>query len=638
MKIYKVWEFHIPDDVFDFQNKISNNGMQVKLTDEYVVFSAQDKKKISLNKSSSKAFFQIDDIRFSSLTKKAGSYTITYFDQIGADMSYVLHKGNFDKDKIIADMFGLSISDSDDNTVIVNFKVSGDSVIFSFTAPSNFQVTVNKDGSVVVDGTKSTDALNITKDTLTVKAITDNKSIYETASVLPVHVDLVDADIDNYYIEYDPANATLIKKELKIDGYKINNYGGVMNVLKDTGIAANMMVIYMINEDSYVTRGAYALASYNNNKVISTQVSRIISLFITKESNVYMHNYGFFKTSDRIYPAQAYIRSRYAYLKFYKAKSSDNPCTLSDDDSQELALYLYIKKDKGVEIKRDKTLKSELIYSDANFANEMLKHLKTGFGVFYDSLFDIKKYKDDGSHIQVIFNYQSSKNYYQVDIYDESMRYKIVETKKVNGNTQQNTKYYRMYDHNPVVELDNTKAKINILKKMSIDFMSDINIIADFTSKTNVPSFSVLERSNMLIVNPNNFDVTLKSAEASLDLFSKAILLVDNSQVVYDVKYQPTSDTLFAYDTKNKKQIDIKDFVKFFNNNCDNYKMQATCAYAKLQYKTLDNKQLEIQFPISTLFLMELVNGPNGIYYRIYYKNAEDIGHLETLSHKIIDL
>ena len=638
MKIYKLWEFHIPDDVFDFQNKISNTGMQVKLTNNYVVFSAQDKKKISLNGSSTKVAFQLDDIRFSSLTKKAGKYTITYFDQIGADMSYVLHEGHFDKDQVINSLLGLSVSDSDNNVIDFSFKVSSDSITINFSSPLLFQITVNKDGSTVVDGTKSTDTLNYTKDTLTVKAATDNKTIYETASTLPAHVDLVDANIDNYYIEYDPDNKTLVRKQLKISGYKIDNYGGVLNVLEDTGIAANMMDVYMINEDAYTTRGAYALAAYNNSKIISTQVSRIISLFINKEDNVYMHNYGFFKTSDRVYPSFGRFHRNIVEIKFYRAKSSSNPCVFSNDNSQELAFMIYVRKNRGVQLRHDKTVKTELVYSDANFANELLHKLNTGFGVFYNSLFDIREYQDDGSHIKILFNYQNNKHYYQIDIYDENMRYKIVETKKVNGDTRQTTTYYRMYNYNPILNLEETNSNINILKKIAIDFISDIDMISSYQSKVNVPSFSVLERSNILMVNPNNFDVTLPSAAASLDLFSKAVLLIDNSQNIFDILYQPTSDTLYAYDEKNKKRININDFIKLFNNTCDNYKMQATCSYAKLQYKTIDNKELELQFPISTMFLIELVNGPNGIYYRIYYKNAEDVGHLETISHKIIDL
>ena len=639
MNIYKVWEYHIPSEIFDFYNKKSVNGFDIKLKNDYVVFISSDKKELSLNTSSTKATYQIDSIRYSSEMKDAGNYKITSFKQIGGDASYVVHKGTFDKDQIIAVLFGLSITDKNNNTVEFSYKQAGDDLIFDISSPVETTITFHKDGSVDIDGTSSTDKLDYKNDTLEVKVVTDNKSTYNTASSLPPSVKLTDSDESEYYLEYDIDNEVLIKKALQCDDDPMtDNYGAVLNKYSDVGLAANMLSFYLLDEDKYLDRSEYAIANYNNGKICSTQISRIISNLVDVEDNIAMHDYGFFKTSGRVYPSYAYVGSSFAYIKYSRAKASLEPCTLNDDTSDELALYFKVRKNKGVEIKQDKTAKTVLKYSDADFANNLLKYLRKGFGAFSDPLFTLKRYTDDGSHIKVLYNYQNSKSNYQVDVYDETMRYKVIETRRVNGDTDTKTYYYRMYKSNAEMELRNTKAKLNMFKKVQIDFISDAALAANYVSSVSLDPFSVLERSNAIIVNPNNFGISIPKSKISLSLFGMTALLVDSKQVVYNILYQNTSDTIYVFDTANNKNVDIKDFTKLFNNECDNYKLESACSYSILEYKTLNNKTLQVEFPVSTLFLIELVNGPKGIYYRIYYKNAEDIGTVEAISHKIIDI
>ena len=638
MKIYKVWEFHVPNEVFDFENKTSLNGLDVKVKDSYVVFSASDAKEISFNSSKSRVNIQMDSIRYSSAVKDAGKYKLVTFTQIGGDTSYVLHKGNFNKDEIIGAMFGLKISDSDDNTIQFQFKKDGDSVTFDFSSPKTVTITISKDGNLTINGNKVSDDLNYKEDTFSVKTLSSNKNTYNTSSTNPPSTPLKDSDATNYYLEYDPDNLTFMKQEIELGDVILDKYSSGLTTIKNLGIAANMLSIYNPDTEEYLDRGSYALANYVNSKVCSTQISRIISSLIKVEDNIAIHNYGFFETSDRLFPSYAYVGSSFAYIKYSRAKASTNPCTLSDQDGIEVALYLRVKKDKGIEIKQDKTAKTNLLKSDKDFANKLLRNLKKGFGVFNDDLFSLKRYSDDGSHIKVQYNYQNSKNYYQADIYDETMRYKAIETQKVNGNVDTKTYYYRLYKHNPELQLKNTKANINMYKKVQIDFESDVDTANNYVDSVTLSPSTVLERSDAIIVNPNTFSIKLKRAKEPISLFGVTVLPVDSKQVRYNMLYQPTSDTIYVYDTDQKKELSIEDFVKHFNSVCDHYKLESSCSYSILKYKTLDNKELETQFPISTLFLTELVNGPKGFYQRIYYKNAEDIGHVEALVHKVIDV
>ena len=495
MKIYKLWEFHIPSNVFDFNNKLSTNGINVKIKNNYVVLSSEDKKEISLNSASTKVRYQIDGILFTSSMKDAGNYKITYFKQLGGDANYVLHKGNFNKDSIIDALFGLNISDSDDNTIELSFKKGDDNVVFEVSSPVNVQIQINSNGEAFINGSSVAGTLNYSNGTLTIKASSDNNNIYQKSSSLPDSVSLVDSTASEYYIEYDPDNATLIKKTIEFDGYLIDKYSSVLNKVKNMAVAANMLSIYLTDEDRYIDRNEFSFVTYSDSKITSTQISRVISALIDTENKVPMYNYGFFKTSDRVFPYYAYVGSSFAYIKYGKAKAGGDSCQYSSETGVELALYFKVQRNKGVTIRSDKTAKTELTLSDAAFGNELLKKLRKGFGVFNDDLFNLKRYSDDGSHIKIQYNYQNSKNYFQADIYDETMRYKIVETQKVNGNEDQKTYYYRFYKSNPEMELKGTKAKINMLKKVNSDFISDSEQGSNYLSTVTIPPFSVLELS-----------------------------------------------------------------------------------------------------------------------------------------------
>lgn len=638
MKIYKIWEFHIPNEVFDFANKTSLNGLNVKVKDNFVVFSASDEKEISLNSSKSRVNIQMDSIRYSSAVKDAGKYKLVTFTQIGGDTSYVLHKGNFNKDEVIGAMFGLQISDSDNNTIQFQFKKDGDTVTFDFSIPSTVTITIDKTGALTINGDKVSGNLDYKKDTLSIKVATDNKSTHDISSTLPPSTSLKDSDADNYYLEYDPDNLTFMKQEIVLGDVILDKYSAGLTTIENLGVAANMLSIYYPDTEEYLDRSSYALANYENNKVCSTQISRIISSLIKVEDNIAIHNYGFFETSDRLFPSFTYVGSSFAYIKYSRAKASTNPCTLSDQDGIEVALYLRVRRNRGIEVKQDKTAKTNLLQSDKDFANKLLRNLKKGFGVFNDDLFSLKRYSDDGSHIKVQYNYQNSKNFYQADIYDETMRYKTVETQKVNGNVDTKTYYYRLYKHNPELQLKNTRANVNMYKKVQIDFESDVDTANNYVDSVDLAPSTVLERSDSIIVNPNSFPIKLQRAKEPISLFGVTVLPVDGKQVRYNMLYQPTSDTIYVFDTEQSKELSIEDFIKHFNTVCDHYKLESSCSYSILKYKTLDNKELETQFPVSTIFLTELVNGPKGFYQRIYYKNAEDIGHVEALVHKIIDV
>lgn len=634
MRIYKLWEFHIPNSVFEFEFK--KKRLDLKVANEYVALKAPDKRELSLNISTTKAKFQVDNIIYTSELINAKDYKVTKFKQLGSLMPYVVHKGNFDKDAILKELFLLEIKDSNNEEIKFSVEVLGENVKFTFTSPKS--VTIELKDKYYINS-QANDNLDYKDGSFSIKALSSFNEVKNKILSVPPSVQLVDNDISEYYLVYDIDNQTLIKKELQLsDEYVIDKYASVLIKLKDIPISANIHSVYFYEEERYPDNNEYAVVLAKENKIYSTEISRVISSMITIENSKPMYNYGLFRSTDRLFPSYAYVSSSYAYISFSRAKASLNECQYSDDNSLELALKLKIKKNNQISITKDNTVSTILNYKDEQFANEYLKALKKGFGVFSNSLFTLKRYKDEGSHIYVYFNYQNSKNYYKLDIYDEATRYKIIETKKVNSQTTQNTKYYGRYKHNSEFFLNSTKTYLNMLKKEHIDYMSDVDTGIYYVSTFKVPPLTVINKSNALVFNPNNFDVEFEHSKVSTSLLGMTAIIVDGSLKIYDIYYQGTSDTIYVIDTDTKERVDIDTFRELFNESTNFYKLESSCSYAVFKYKNLDNQELSVEFPISTIFLTELVNSVNGVYHRTYYKNINDIGMFESLQYQIIEL
>jgi len=635
MKIYKVWDFHIPSEVFDIGDK--DTGYSIKVTNSYVVFESKDKRELSLNATSTKAAFQIDGIIFSSIIKSVGDYYVTYFKRIGMDAPWVVHNNRFDKDKILADFLGLEISDDDDRTILFDLKTEDNKVTLTFSLPVSVTIEIDSEGKAYINGNESSDPVEYTYDTFKVKAVNSNLDAYTKASSKKELVTLTDINSSEYYVEYKIKDKIFTKKPIEIGEYIFSRYGDVLKNIKNTNFYANIYSFYLKDEDRYVGRDEYSLVGGKDNVVHSAPKSRISSAFIEYEDSKAMYDYGLFKSTDRLIPMYAYVSSSYAYVKWYRAKASLNACDITDDGSLEEVYKLYVRKGRYVQVKKDNTGKTVLLDDSGEFATKYLNALKHGFGVFSNELFTLKKYQDDGSTTKIIFNYKNSKTYYEVDIYDETTRYKIVETRKVDGDSRQSTYYYYSYRKEPEKELGNTESMLNMYKKEMIDYAQDLKVLKVHIGAKEVEPFTVIDYSDALFVNTTNTKIKFPSSSNEMDIFGKTVLVIDDSLKFYNIVYQSISDTIYVLDEDGQK-MSISDFVNMFNEYSAHYKMNQACAYSKFKYKDLNNEDRELEFPLSTLFLTELVNTPAGIVNRVYYKNSYDIGFIEAIEYEIEDL
>jgi len=633
MVIYNINNFNIPSTIFSPDSikskfKIVTNSDAVTLKNDL-------NQQIALNSGSYKAIIQVDGTIYASELREinGSSLYFTYAKQLDVPLNFVIHDNTFSQSSILGDLFALNIEESNDNYVELEVSFSDNKFTISFTSPEQFTVEVDSSGNLTIDGESQSDGFTFTKGSVTIRNISTCANVYNLLAKDRTVSVLDDEPMDDYYYEYDVENKILVKKQIVFDGVQIDKYGSVLNIVKGTSVGVNMESIYDFDREEYLDTNEKNMFHTGDGKISQFILSRLISSIVNEENGIGMYDYGFFKASDILFVSYAYIGSSYAYLTYSKAKAHTDSCVYSDDTSIETGVKFYIKKGKSITIKTNNLDNVVLKHDDADFATQLHAAVRKGVGVFSNPLFNVKKYKDDTTQITVTYNYTNSSNYYEMDIYDDVTRYKIQDNRKVNGNQSTETKYYYRYRTYPEVEMTNTKSKVNMFKKKNYDYVADSAEATVLYSKIDVNSYSIIEKNSVLNVNPNNFQITLPKEKVSVDTFGRIGLMEDGELTVVTVLYQPTTGAIYA---KHKDSIMNSDeFVSFFNSVSSYFKADTSCDYTQIKYKNLDGKDITLEFPVSTLFVSEPLNGSMGLFYRVYYKNVSDVGFFEALSYEI---
>jgi len=636
MKIYKVNNFQLSSSVFAYES--ISNKYRLKTNPDMVVFIDDLKQEISLNSGNNRVAFQVDGTIFFGEKQEVGDgiYT-TYPVKLDSPAAFVIHDNSFNQTDILKDLYGISIKEDNDDPVEVDINITSSKVELGFSVPEQFTLTITKDG-VDIDGNAQSDNFSFKQGSVTVKGELSNSDMFATATKDRTIADLNDSDENEYYYEYDVNNKIFIKKKLEIeDDVHISNFGSVLNIIKGTQLGVSMEEIYNIKDDTYYNTNSFKIIWIEDGVIKEFNTSRILSVLTEVDDNgVTLFDHGFFKTSDYMFPGYVYVGSSYAYITYYRSKAKRDECTYSEETGLETAFKVKVKKDSGIEVKTDNTTKTVLTHSDADFATDLFKVLQKGVGVFYNHLFKLKKYKDEGDKITITYNYKNSDNNYVMTIEDQTTRFVIEDTRKVDGDESTETKRYYRYHTEPMVDLSNTKSQVNIFKKKWIDDIADptdIGII--YAGKLQLTSYQVVEKDSMIILNPYNTDVTFDREKVSIDTLARIAMIQDNELKIIHLIYQPTTGSIYTKIDGNV--VEAKDYVSLFNDNSDYFKAKITCDYAKLTFKTLANEDRVLEFPISTYFIAEPLNGTNGMFYRVYYKNIQDVGYIDAIKYTIKD-
>ena len=634
MKVAKINAYYIPDSLLDFS--YIGKDFRIETTSKYVTMYNSIKQGLNLYDTTAK--FTLDGIRFRTISKSGDNIKVFAAKELDNNMNYVVKKGTFKRDGFLSDLLKIAVKDKQDRKIIMTttYDKVDDSVIIDVSSPESLHIEIKSDGSLKVNGENKSGKLNETVNDFSISAIKDNQSIYNAIKNPTLKtITLQDTDTQEYYLEFDVDNETLTQKNLKITNTDNFCFGDTLMQLNDSDIWANVIELYDKANDTYPDLNQYVLFSVKKNLVQSFSKSRVITFLTELDDNIPQYDYGFFKTSESIFLGYVYISSSYAYITYYKAKAKKtNSCEKSDDTSLEIAVKFKIKRGKGISIIKDNTAKTVIKDDSAAVGDELLKNFRKGAGVFCNSLFNLKKYKDDGSKIEITYNYTNSKNYYKIEIYDENTRYKIVSTKVVNGDSKSTTKYVFRYKTTAIYELKDTHSLINIAKKVAYDLAADSNLGVINYSATTVGPLTVSQRGELLLLNPNTTTVKFPRIKGNRTYFGRVYLKGD-TDTPFSIIYQPTTGVIYAYNEKDKTAQDIDTFKDTFNKSVDRFKIDSSCDYAKLEYKDLDGKDKFLEFPMSCLFIAELLNGTDGLFYRIYYKNAEASGVVEATKYNI---
>jgi hypothetical protein len=635
--MYKVNNFIVSDSLFSYSFLQDKFG--VKFTSDYLVLYNIINQQISFNSGKYKVLFQLDGSIFKSSIKEipdTGKY-VTFAKQLDAPVNMVIHDNNFKTKDILFFLFGLEIEESNDDEI--NFDVikdtSNSKIDISIIQPTQINITITPN-SVTIDGEEQKEDFSYTKDTVRIKSKLAIDKYYDYINRDLVVSTMNDDNINEYYYEFDVENNILLKKQIEFsDELYIDNYSSVLRKIKDSTLGVNLETIYDYEADWYPDTTEVSIINAYDKKVKHYPISRLISACTEEKNGVALYDYGYFKSSHKLIVTYCYVSSSYAYLTYTKSKITEDVCDYTSDVELETGLKLKIKKGKAIEVKTNNLDKLEWIRNDADFVKELLNKLKHGVGIFYNHLFTLKKYKDDTKEIDILYNYKNKDNNYNMHITDQTTRYLIEDTKNSDGDsTTQTVRYYR-YKTYPIVEMSSTKSQVQMNKKKFYDILADEDNGTIYYSKIIVPPLSVVEKNSTLNVNSNNNNVTFKREKISTNLLARLAVTVDDEVAIIKSYYQPR--TAAIYGVVNDEIYSGEDFKKFFNDASDFYHLDITCDYTKISYKNLAGDDIVLEFPVSTIFVSAPYNSKDGRFYRIYYKNIQDIGVIEAINYNIVE-
>ena len=637
MLMYKIDSFIISDSLFSYN--AFKNKFGIRFTSEYVVLKNKRQQQISLNDSKYKAMFQLDGTIFKSSVKEVkdtGKY-VTFAKELDIPVNMVVHENKFKAKDIIFSVLGMEIEESNDDEIEFNIvkDVNNKEVVIYFSQPENISMIIDKDGVKIDDEVQNEDFV-FKKETVKITSKMSNNKYYDYINRDIVLSKMEDTNIDDYYFEFDVENNVLTKKNIIfLDDLYIDNLSTVMKKIKDSSIAVNIESIYDFENDWYPNTNEVSIINTYNKKVKHFPISRLISACVTTKDGVGLYDYGYFRSSHKLIVSYCKVSSSYAYITYKKSKKTEDICDYNSEIDLETGLKLKLKKNKEIEVKTNNLDKLEWVKKDKDFSNELLKKLKRGVGVFYNHLFNIKKYTDDTEEIDVLYNYKNKDNNYNLHITDQSTRYLIEDTKKSDGDTSTQKKRFYRYKTDSIVTMSSTKSEIQMNKKKFYDILGDENNGTIYFSKISVPPLSVVEKNSTLNINSNNNNVTFKREKIATNLLARLSVTVDDEVNIIKSYYQSRTGVIYAI--INDEVYGSQKFKDFFNSASHFYQLDISCDYTRIEYISLDGNKNTLEFPVSTLFVSAPYNDTRGRFYRVYYKNIKDIGTIDAISFNIIE-
>ena len=613
----------------------------IKATDKAVnIFVANDIA-LGINVGSKRIVYKDNGILFKTSKVSKSSSNVTFVTRPSIENGFVQWSGDFNRENIINDIFGIKASKSPKNmefTLDSKAKTitSGDEAPFTISWTSD---TLNYNGNAIT-GTPEFTSKDMTF-TIDVKRLlaTLNGDFSKMNTLNYVAPDKP-YDLSCSVINGD--NGIFKEEEIKINYNDIvfddfgNEYYSIPNydfkISKDAIWFPNDNTKYLENDQFSFIRGAHtdgnAFAEFNKDKLRSA----------VNTSKFYEN--GLIECSVRTYIGYAKVYSSHMYVDYYYIKSNDSKgecAKLNDSVSYGRACRLKITNSSITMRNVDSSISHIALIANANDkAHDAYSKMRFGVGSF-KSDHKLYTYKDKRDYIEVEFDRETSSKYIKIRIDDQPTRYAATITTRSGRQKSTHTKHFGRYSSHPLWDLGNT-AFLNMVIKKSFDNVSDTveTLFTNGAVTLEPDSIKILTRT----LYTNIMNQAISFPQINLTYNTLAVVAwpdSDGNVQNLQINFQPATGAIYgriaqgsSYDYYSKD-----DLVKMLNSVNSNYSFDMTCNISKLIYTDVEGKSHDYAFTNSTMLIGAVMNGTDGEFYRVYYKNADSYGFVVAKKYSI---
>ncbi len=593
---------------------------------------------LGLNIGPSRMAYKHNDILFKTAKHTNGVWNATYVTRPSMQRGFVGWTGTFSANNILDDLFGIQLPlDTEytmqyDNSTLNFISPVSTSITYDGSILSNGQVV---SGTTIVVGGKT---ITIDRDKL-ISVLSDPQ-----ASATKIELVTPAEPYDLSYEEIDFAGMTFVEQEVAINtgNFQVDEYGHIYYTVTNYDFLVSQSAIWFPGESvEYLPSDQFSFVQ-NSATTVGAFVEFSKDRLRAAINDAEIYNNGIINCSERVYIGYSKVYSDHVTIDYYyiiKPENTSGECgLLSDSISYGRACRVTISSTDVTISNIDTNLSLvELNPGAPGRALDIYDKVRFGAGSF-KSNYKMYTYRDTRSKISIIFNRESISKYMQLEVEDEPTRYRATLTIKNGTQTLVSTSNFARYSSNPEWSIGST-AMINIILKRSFDNVSDTDETVFTNAAIALEPDSIKIFTGALYVNILDQIVNFPQQTMSYDTLA-VVSYVDNTDIVsLHINYQPASGAIYgriqqglSYDNYDKDQL-----VDMLNSINEIYSFSLTCNISMLTYTDLDDATHNISFSNSTMLVAERVNGEQEEFFRVYYKNADSYGFINTKTYEITE-
>jgi len=612
----------------------------IKATDSAVNIFGSDDIALGINIGSSRIAFKHNDILFKTAKVARGDNNITFVTRPSISKGFVGWYGSFSATAIIHDLLKMNVIAG-----FSDFQATIDGAEKKITIVDGSTFEWNEAG-LLVDGMTYTGANIVSVDhgeytiEFSPEAILSLLSgDFSTINTIDYVAPSTAYDLSYSNIDWDTNTYEEIEIEIDYNLLEIDEYGHqYFSVTGYPFYISSASIWFKDGSPEYLPIDQYSFVADSVLGLGFAEFSKDHLKAAINTSETY--NDGLIECSERTYIGYARVYSSYVYVDYYYIKpqaDGDECAQLEDSISYGRACRLKVSATAVTIQNISADVDFVALVDNANdLAAAVYDKIRFGAGCF-SSNYKMYSYRDKRDTLEVIFNRESSSKYIKVIIEDQPTRYRSTMNTVSGTKTTTSTKNLGRYSANPVWSIGNT-ATINMPIKKALDNVSD-------TTET-------LFTNSALTVNPDTIKIFTRTLYVNiLDSISEfpqmnltystfaVVAAIDASGTLgfIQITFQPATGAIYGriQDGSGYTYLHNTELVEALNVINVNYEFLLTCNISSLNYTDLSGVAKVLPFSNSTMVIAEKVNGGAGIFYRVYYKNADSYGFVNAETYEV---